>query len=74
MSTDRNAETHAAPSPPTMDSDSSAWAARAERWQGPTFAASWISPPTPSRSFDDGHASNGGASNVAAPHREDDHA
>ncbi len=69
MSTDRNDQTRAAPSPPTMDSDSSAWAARADRWQGPTFAASWISPPSPSRSFDDCHAPNGGA-----PHREDDHA
>ena len=36
-----------------------------ERWQGPSFAASWISPPSPSRSF---------ADDATAPQREDDHA
>lgn len=35
-----------------------------ERWQGPGFAASWISPPAPQR-----HASD-----PAALVREDDHA
>ena len=36
-----------------------------DRWQGPTFAASWISPPAPTRSF---------ADDATAPHRDDDHA
>ena len=36
-----------------------------DRWQGPTFAASWISPPSPLRSF---------ADDATAPQREDDHA
>jgi hypothetical protein len=35
-----------------------------ERWQGPSFAASWISPPRPSRFADD----------PGAPMRSDDHA
>lgn len=40
-----------------------------ERWQGASFAASWIAPPSPSRGFEDPAPSNGGL-----PHREDDHA
>ena len=36
-----------------------------DRWQGPTFAASWISPPAPTRSF---------ADDATAPQRDDDHA
>jgi hypothetical protein len=40
-----------------------------ERWQGPTFAASWISPPSPRRYGEDHvHA------DPAAPHLETDHA
>jgi hypothetical protein len=35
-----------------------------ERWQGPSFAASWISPPSPQRFADD----------PTAPSRSDDHA
>lgn len=35
-----------------------------ERWQGPSFAASWISPPGPRRGLDD----------PMLPTREDDHA
>ena len=35
-----------------------------ERWQGATFAASWIAPPTPSRGYED----------PTLPNREDDHA
>jgi hypothetical protein len=35
-----------------------------ERWQGPSFAASWISPPHPRRFADD----------PGAPMRGDDHA
>ena len=36
-----------------------------DRWQGPSFAASWISPPSPQRSY---------ADDASAPQREDDHA
>ena len=36
-----------------------------DRWQGASFAASWISPPSPQRSY---------ADDASAPHREDDHA
>ena len=35
-----------------------------ERWQGASFAASWIAPPTPSRGYED----------PTLPQREDDHA
>lgn len=35
-----------------------------ERWQGPSFAASWISPPGPQRY----------AADPTSPTREDDHA
>ena len=35
-----------------------------DRWQGPSFAASWISPPGPHRGYDD----------PMQPTREDDHA
>ena len=35
-----------------------------ERWQGPSFAASWISPPGPRHAHDE----------PMQPHREDDHA
>jgi hypothetical protein len=35
-----------------------------ERWQGPSFAASWISPPSPQRFSDE----------PSAPTRSDDHA
>jgi hypothetical protein len=36
-----------------------------ERWQDASFAASWISPPAPQRSY---------ADDATAPQREDDHA
>lgn len=36
-----------------------------DRWQGPAFAASWISPPAPQRSY---------ADDATAPQRSDDHA
>jgi hypothetical protein len=35
-----------------------------DRWQGPSFAASWISPPRPRAALDD----------PTLPQREDDHA
>jgi hypothetical protein len=35
-----------------------------DRWQGPSFAASWISPPNPQRYAED----------PTAPYRSDDHA
>lgn len=40
------------------------WTHAGERWQGPGFAASWISPPRPHRGLDD----------PMLPNREDDHA
>ena len=58
MSTPRNETT----THDTHDSYGSTYAE--ERWQGPSFAASWISPPAPQRY----------ASDPTAPQREDDHA
>jgi len=36
-----------------------------DRWQAPSFAASWISPPAPRRAFGE---------DATAPQRSDDHA
>ena len=58
MSTTRN------PNDTTPSSPTSASTFAEERWQGPSFAASWISPPAPQRGYDD----------PSLPHREDDHA
>ncbi len=68
MSTDRNHATATA-APATMDSDSSAWATRGERWQASSFAASWISPPSSQRHGDDFIPAD-----PTAPFRGDDHA
>ena len=53
------------PTEPTRDSGATYASTYAdERWQGPSFAASWISPPSPQRY----------AGDPTAPSREDDHA
>jgi hypothetical protein len=62
MSSDRNNRN------PTTDHDQGATLGSSfgsERWQGPGFAASWISPPAPRRDFETA---------PTLPMREDDHA
>ena len=59
MQPDDAARNTARPAPATDDSTYAA-----DRWQGPAFAASWISPPGPQRY----------AGDPTAPFRSDDHA
>ena len=59
MSTTRNSN-------PTEESSATFASTFAEeRWQGPSFAASWISPPAPQRGYE---------CDPTLPQREDDHA
>ena len=61
MNTSLESNPGAAPSAPA---NTSASTYGEDRWQGPSFAASWITPPGPQRAFDD----------PTMPTREDDHA